>query len=445
MSSGLGGFIHDLTYADLPDEVVEQARRCLLDLLGVAAAGSTTRMSRITRDHAAHHLRGETRAARLLFDGRSVSPAGAALANAATIDAMDGHDGHALAKGHAGAAVLPAALALVDGDGSATGRDVLVDLVVGCEIAIRAGVVLHATTTDYHSSGAWNAIGAAAVGARVLGLDEHTTEHALGVAEYHGPRAPMMRAIENPTMVKDSSAWGAHAGTSAALLAADGFTGAPAALVSGDAEPWNDLGRRWAILEQYFKPYPVCRWAHPAVHGVLKLVAEADVPPTAIERIDVTTFDPATRLTTRLPATTEQAQYSLPFSVAAAAVHRALPLDVVAHPERAGDEVRRLALDLQVIESAEMTAAFPAVRLADTTLVRTDGRRLSSGAVTAPGDAENPLADDELVAKFLASATAAVGADRARHLLRTLQTIDDHDLAELDGIYRPGLEVEKGA
>jgi 2-methylcitrate dehydratase PrpD len=435
VSSGLGGFIHDLTYADLPDEVVDQARRCLLDLVGVAAAGSTTQMSRIARAHAAHQLRGDSRTARLLFDGRSVSPVGAALANAATIDAMDAHEGHRLAKGHAGAAVLPAALALLDGDVSSTGRDLLTALVVGYEVAIRAGVVLHATAADYHSSGAWNAIGAAAIGARVLDLDSHATEHALGIAEYHAPRAPMMRAIAHPTMVKDSSAWGAHAGTSAALLAADGFTGAPAAVLNADAEPWSDLGRRWTILEQYFKPYPVCRWAHPAVHGVLTLVIDADLMPEAIERINVTTFDPATRLLTRLPATTEEAQYSLPFAVAAAAVYRALPLDVVAHPERAGEDVRRLASRMRVTESTEMTTAFPRARLADIAVVRTDGRRLSSGPVTAPGDAERPLSDDDLAAKFLASTAAVIDAGRARHLLRTLRAVDDHELADLDGIY----------
>src|SRR5258708_29663591 len=53
--------------------------------------------------------------ARLLFAARRGSRAGAAFAGASTIDALDGHDGHVLTKGHAGVAVLPALLAYIDG------------------------------------------------------------------------------------------------------------------------------------------------------------------------------------------------------------------------------------------------------------------------------------------------------------------------------------------
>lgn len=158
-------------------------------------------------------------------------------------------------------------------------------------------------------------MGAAAAGARMLGLDREATVHALGIAEYYGPRAPMMAAIDHPSMVKDSSAWGAQAGVTAALLAADGFTAPPPSLLRGSGaagpELWSDLGSRWRITEQYFKPYPVCRWAHPAVRAAIDLVVGHNLDPASLARIQVTTFDPATRLTTRHPRTTEHAQYGL--------------------------------------------------------------------------------------------------------------------------------------
>jgi 2-methylcitrate dehydratase PrpD len=84
MTRHITGFIHDLDLADVPPGVLAQARQCLLDLIGAAAAGTTTALSRIMRDHAARHLRGEESTTPLLFDGRMVSPPGAALANAAT-------------------------------------------------------------------------------------------------------------------------------------------------------------------------------------------------------------------------------------------------------------------------------------------------------------------------------------------------------------------------
>jgi 2-methylcitrate dehydratase PrpD len=95
-------FIHVISYGSLPDEVRRQMRRCLLDTVGVAAAGTATPMSRILRDHAHRQGAGGPCAPRLMFDGRRVGAAHAALANAGTIDSMDGHDGHRIVKGHAG-------------------------------------------------------------------------------------------------------------------------------------------------------------------------------------------------------------------------------------------------------------------------------------------------------------------------------------------------------
>src|SRR3546814_1577385 len=97
------------------------------------------------------------------------------------------------------------------------------------------------------------------MGARALRLDPAQTAHALCIAEYYGPRSQMMRMIDHPTMLKDGSAMGAMAGVSAALLAAAGFTGAPAITVADAAvaEVWGDLGERWRIEAQYVKAYPV--------------------------------------------------------------------------------------------------------------------------------------------------------------------------------------------
>ena len=126
-----------------------------------------------------------------------------------TIDSVDAHDGHPLTKGHAGAAVLPALLALADAaDGPPDGRELLTALVIGYEVAIRAGIALHATASDYHTSGAWNALGAVAVANRLWRCDERHLREALGIAEYHGPRSPMMRCIDHPTMLKDGSGLG---------------------------------------------------------------------------------------------------------------------------------------------------------------------------------------------------------------------------------------------
>src|SRR5438477_9063242 len=159
-------FVRGLSFEQLPDEVVASARRSLLDLIGVAAAGSRTKAAAIASAYAATQLRGSDCNARILFDGRHSGLAGAAFAGASTIDAIDAHDGHVLTKGHAGVAILPALLACIDGGAKCDGSEFITCLVLGYEIATRAGIALHSSVSDYHCSGAWNALACAALGGR---------------------------------------------------------------------------------------------------------------------------------------------------------------------------------------------------------------------------------------------------------------------------------------
>ncbi len=393
-------FIHELSWSDLPDKVQHQAVRCLLDTVGTAVAGRQTDCSRIIYDFAAAAF-GE-KGARLWLDGRSVSPPGAALAHGMTIDSLDIHDGYNLVKGHIGAAVIPAVLAMVDGDTAVSGQELLTSLVVGYEIAGRAGRVLHATACDYHTSGAWNALGAAAVVARRLKLSREQTRHALGIAEYHGPRSQMMRCIDHPTMVKDGSGWGAMGGVSAALLAQGGFTGAPAVTIEGDdvAEFWADLGEDWLILDQYVKPYAVCRWAQPAIVGALVLRERHDLAPEAIRSIHVHTFHEAVRLACRRPQNTEEAQYSLPFPVAAALVHGRLGASELSGEALHDPLVLRLSDCVELVEDEGYNGRFPAERFARVVIELADGQVYDSGPSQPTWDADDPPTDDELQAKF---------------------------------------------
>ncbi|MGI9437172.1 MAG: MmgE/PrpD family protein, partial [Geminicoccaceae bacterium] len=160
----ISAFIHGLRFRKLPAQVVHMSRRCLVDLLAVWASGIATKPSQVARNHAARRHGcgpghdGQPDCVPMPFDGRGVNGVGYAFAGAATIDGVDGHDGHQHCKGHAGAAVLPALLAELGGAPTCSLDELLAHLVVGYEIAIRAGLSLHATAPDYHSSGAWNAL-----------------------------------------------------------------------------------------------------------------------------------------------------------------------------------------------------------------------------------------------------------------------------------------------
>lgn len=397
----LSAFIHASRLRDMPDEVVHQAQTLLLDTLAVAASGTSTPVSGIVRRHATRHMGTGGPGARLMFDGARVSPAGAAYANASTIDSFDAHDGHPLTKGHVGVTVVPSALAFAEWTGRLEGPDLLAAVVIGYELGTRAGMALHAEATTYHTSGAWNALAKAAIGARYLGLDSARTQHALGTAEYHGPRSPMMRCIDAPTMVKDGSGWGALAGVTAALLAEDGFTGAPATTVQGERHValWADLGRRWRIMEQYIKPYPVCRLAQAPMEAVQVLTAQHGVTAAEIALVVVHTFDAAVRLGSRRATNTEEAQYSTGFPLAALLVRGRVAMDEIAGSGLSDPAIVAMQTRIRVVEDAEATRAFPATRSAIVELRLHDGRVLVSDRTYTRGDANSPLEEAAFQAK----------------------------------------------
>ncbi|MGI9605707.1 MAG: MmgE/PrpD family protein [Acidimicrobiales bacterium] len=408
-------FVHGTAFDDIPTHIIEFGQRCLLDLLGVAAAGRQTELSRIAAAHVSAHFGAGSKGAPLLFDGRIASPAGAALFGGMTIDAIDAHDGHKITKGHTGCHQLPALLAFAAAEGLDDPRHFLATLIVGYEVATRAGMALHETAPDYHTSGAWGAVGVAALGARIMRFDHARTFEAMGIAEYHGPRSQMMRVIDHPTMLKDGSGWGAMAGVSAAYLAADGFTGAPAITVNDPAVEhiWADLGKRWVIEDQYFKPLPVCRWAQPAVEAALTLRREHNVMGVDVDRIEVATFHEAARLATDLPATTEHAQYSLPFPVAAAVQHGRLGPTEITGEALTDPHVRSLSQRVSIIEDPEHNAAFPGNRYARVTLHLRDGNSITSDNTEPRGDPEAHLPMAEIRSKFHAFAEPSLGAERA--------------------------------
>ncbi|MBV7393545.1 MmgE/PrpD family protein [Mameliella sediminis] len=420
-------FIHDLRWQDLPEAVRAQARRCLLDLIGVAAGALGTDLSRIIRDHAAEDLPGR---APMLFDDRRAAPAAAAMAMGMTIDSLDGHDGYNPAKGHIGCPLLPALLVLGDA-ATVSGEDFLTALVMGYEFGARAAEAQHGTCPDYHTSGSWGAVTAAAAGARLLALSPDQTRHALGAAEYHGPRSQMMRCIDWPTMVKDGAGWGAMCGVSAVQLARRGFTGAPAITVEQAPEYWSGLGTDWRILRQYFKPYPVCRWAQAPVEGVLELRRAHGLTSGDVDRIEVDSFHEATRLATARPSTTEEAQYSTSFPCAVAMARGALgPEDLDGEALR-DPEILRLSEGLVMAEAEEANRNFPLHRLARVRLILRDGRELATDWVRPKWDAEAPPSDAELSRKFHGLADPVLGRDRAEAIEQAIGGLDRAPLGSL--------------
>jgi len=299
-------------------------------------------------------------------------------------------------------------------------------MAVGYEVAYRSGLALHATTSDYHTSGAWTAVGAAAVGARLLELSGQELRHAIGIAEYHGPRSQMMRCIDHPSMLRDGVGWGSPTGVSAAYMAQLGFTGAPAITVEGQdaADFWSDLGERWEITNTHYKRYPVCRWAHPAIDAAHDLMQAHGLASTDVERVRIQTFHNATRLAGQDPHSMDEVTYGIAYPTAIMIVRGKIGIPEVSPAILADPEVRRISLATELVETEHYNKISVRERWADVTFYLGDGRQLRSQPRKPKGDPDDPLSDAEIAEKYHRFATPVIGAERAASIEAAVSGLD---------------------
>lgn len=420
-------FIHDFDLDTARCDVVERLKMSLLDLIGIAIGAEHIPLSAIIQHHARQEFQGTLP---LLFAKGTVSSTGFALAAGMRIDALDGHDGFNPSKGHVGcslfAATLPVAI-----DTKASGKQFLSALLMGYEFGARAAMAQHGTVADFHTSGSWGAVMCAATCSRLMGLDYEQTRHALGIAEYHGPRSQMMRCIDDPTMVKDGSGWGAMAGVSASKLAKAGFTGAPAITVEQAPEYWRDLGQRWYMLEQYYKPYPVCRWAQAPVEAALALRMTYNLTGQEIDRVEVTTFHESIRLATNAPKTTEEAQYSTSFPTAIALLHGGIKAQDLTGDALFDVDVLRLSRAIKMKEDDFCNQEFPLKRFAKVKLILKTGQELVSDWHQPKWDHTSPPSASEIAQKFHDLADPMLGRNWADQIEACVTSLENRPLSDL--------------
>ena len=424
-------FIQTLNLRNIPPATLRQAKTCLLDLVGASLAGAGVKGAKILSDFSSREMSG-LKEATVIGANRKISCVGASLINGFIANALDIDDGYRKVKGHPGAAVFPTVLAVSEKMG-ATGKQFLEALTIGYEIGIRAGEILHSHYGFYHGSGSWGAIGSAAGAAKLLGLSKGEMKHALGIAEACAPLVPEIRAVEDPAMApKDGIAWGALVGTSAALLAQKGFTGSPSLL--GDSKRNKDvftLGKDYKIMNLYFKRYPCCRWAHPAIDGTLKIMEKENLTYPEISRITIKTISEAVSLYSTPPTSLENAEYNIVYPVAVAAIYREFTPRYLEERYFHQKEILQLMKKINVRVDPKIQKRFPEQCMAEIEIMTNQGRRYRSGLTSARGDEDNPLSERELEDKFI-NLTKILLTERQIHtLIGIVKNFEDYSIRDL--------------
>jgi 2-methylcitrate dehydratase PrpD len=419
----LARYATDLTFSQLPPDVVHQARRCLIDWLGVALGGASHESVAILMRYA-ELVGGLSQASVIGHQLRTSAPL-AALINGQASHVLDFDDTFFSLETtlHGTSPIFPAAFAVGEWQ-RANGPDLLTAFVAGFEVAVRVALALGPAHYDagWHVTGTAGRFGAAAAAGRLLGLSEVQLAIAFGLV---ATQAGGMKAVYGTMTKAHHAARAAHDGVVAALLAKEGFTSAPDAieaklgfldLYTQGARPGElteDLGARYAVLEDGFKPYPCGSLIHATIDATLEAISGRELTANQVVSVEAEVNQYVASVTgIAEPVDGLEAKFSAQHCVAVALAY--------------GRGARLEDFEDSVVHDTGLTALRTRVKLigdpdrpkdsAVVTVQLTDGSTLRADVPHASGSAERPMSNGEVEQKFLGLAEPALG-DKTRALL----------------------------
>src|SRR3990172_3063877 len=370
----LAGWIAHLRHSDLPARTKETVRLALLDTLGCGVYGHATPWAKMLLQWARAGATARGEATVWGETAPSLRAADAALVNGTAAHAFELDDYHN-AKLHAGAVVIPAAIALAE-KLDADGERLVTAIAAGYEVMIRSSLALNpsaARLRGWHITGVCGPFGAAAACAVLMGLDAERTAWALGLAGTQGSGLWAFNA-DGAMSKRLHAGKAAHSGVMAAELAQLGFTG-PTQIYefedggvlkafsdASDPAPLTlDLGTVYYLDKTSIKPYSCCGSTHSYIDAALALRRKLGTPWDATRRVRVGTckvvdvqcgFDYA-------PSSVLNAQMSLRYTVAAALLDgQVLPAQFT-DAKLADPAITALAGRMELIPDPELDKLYP--------------------------------------------------------------------------------------
>lgn len=433
-----------LRWDALPGATRAMLKRELLDYLGAAIAGRAVAgmppWLKVLTD-----MGGRPDAA--VIGGPCVPAPIAALCNGYFGHVLEFDDTHDEAVLHAGAAAIPAALAAAGLRANLgkplSGREFCEAVLLGIELTCRLGVATRLNLVE----GGWiytallGHFGATLATACILGATPEETRHALGIV-YCLASGNHQSTREGASTKHVQPGFAASNAILAALMAGGGLDGMRQPLTGEDGlnrvylrerfdtqRATADLGRRFEIDRLSFKPYPTCRLTHPAISAALQLRTALRDRTDNLDHIELIIGPQAHDVVGRAtperlaPVTRVAAQFSVQWAVAVALVHgEVTPRQLLAEIPPSAPVKALIAR----IECRADTAA-PQRDIGGCTLRAHDpfGTR-EVREINAKGHPDNPLSNDELLAKFKANVRLAdVNANAAEKLAQQMLDFDN--------------------
>ena len=438
-------------YADLPPSIIARTKMAVLDTLGTAIAGIRGDAVPELTSLACHW--GGTPEATLITNGRRLPLPLAVLVNTTAARAWDLDDVHEQNTCHVNVSTVPAALAIAEARGPIDGRELIAAIAVGAELICRMSAAPRIGFSETGSSLTYQCpfYGVALAASRLMCLTPKQARHALGIA--HARAGGNQQGFLTGAMtVRLMQGIAAEGGVIAALMAERNLTGSSDVLEGrfgyyhvfhrGKYEPRDltrELGARWFMDEVSIKPlYPCCKFIHGPIDALLEAVDGAGIRTEDIKRIHVLVTNKevhdlvcTSRESKWNPASITDAQFSLPFMLAWAAVHRGIGFEAVAATSLDDKAVRalmpRVEVELRTGSQADGRGTFPMPGVV--TVVERNGREIQRTVEYVKGHPKNPMSYEEVARKFLDCTRFGrpqwTGAEGLVEVVATLENVED--------------------
>jgi 2-methylcitrate dehydratase PrpD len=427
-------FLSETDLSALPPSVIDHARQVLVDTLGVILAGSgVPEVNRVAARLSPSCRKEEG----VTCPGRAggFEPLFAALLNGIAGSSLEFEEGNSRAMGHPAIQLVPA-LAVDAEAGGLSGRDLLRGLILGYETASRVSRA-SSMRKGLHPTGTWGVVGAA-LG---VGCGRQKGAEALEQIGNIAASYAFSPYVKNSFVGKNAASTFAGLVSQAALLAnlffETGFRADEGCLEMTFSQFLSDrfdpqvlvagLGDEYAITENYFKPYPSCRFTHPALDALEEILQEKKIAPVEIARISVATFKAAVHTASKPPANVEAMRFSVPYLIAARLCRGPIDLRTMDHGIVRDPQVMELAGRVQMSLSQEYEHLRPGRNPAKVTLHLKGGQEATREVMDCLGDPLKPMPREDLVAKFLDLAGPVIGKDRGKEFLEKVQGLESVD------------------
>ncbi len=433
-------FLHPLQASDLSAEVLDRAHYFLLDYLACAIRGSR-------EDSAAAVQRmvqriGANGCSTVIGTRIRTIPPLAAMANGAAAHGIEMDDTHSGGSIHLGATMYSAALALTEAMPETSSDTFLAAVVAGFEAAARIAMAVQPKehyALGFHMTPTCGVFGAAITSAKLLGLTMEQTLAAVGIAG--SMAAGSMEFLADGAWTKRiHPGLAAQNGIHAALLAAEGFTG-PLRILEGrdgflhgysrnpvPGRLTDNLGESFAILHTSVKPHACCRYMQGPIDAVLAIMREHNLQAGGIRSIEIAVLEAGWGLVAEPtdkkynPESVVDAQFSMPFGAAVAAMDGAAGLDQFTLKKVRSPKLRELIAKVALVKDPRIEDTFPQEWPARVTIEVENGQRYEKFVRYPKGDPENPLSWDEMKAKFRALAGTVLSAERCDEIIAAISS-----------------------